>query len=820
MNELEPRFRGSLRQPQAPVIDIMSAIPTYESHGAATREYAGLFEYWKMVLRHKIAVIVAIVVAGAIAFVGTLSSPRIYQARTTLEIQGLNEDFLNMKNVTPVSDANTGYLETDIQTQVRLLQSNTIISSVGKKLAAADLPAGLQPPDRFGMWRQALKINPPTADALWHQALATAAGSVRARATGTNRIVELSCDSTNPQVAADFCNTLTREFIDQSLEARWKTTEYTGQWLTKQLDDLKIKLEKQEEDMQSYARATGLVITAEKNDAHQTQLTAIESELSAARADRISRQSKYEMASSSPPSALPEVLDDPALKASQSVLADLKAKLAQLSVTFTPQHAEVRKVRAQIASIESSLDASSASILTRVRNDFDAAQRRERLLESTYQSQLRLVSSKAEALAHYNLLKRDVDATRLLYETLLQRLKEASIAAAMRASNIRVVDAALVPGAPYKPDVLRAIAAGLLFGGIVGIAFAIVRERRDRTLLEPGDVSYYLGLQELGVVPVGTLMEAHQAKKLPQLTPGFGGESIGALNSAERVELISFHQKTSLLAESFRTTLTSILFSKSESERPRVLVLTSASPNEGKTTVVSNLGITVAELHRRVLVIDADLRRPRLHQVFGVKNDEGLSNLLARNAPLEWADLNAVCTETHVGGLFFLPSGSSRSHASSLLHSSRLEEVIALARDHFDTVLIDTPPMVNIADARVLARLGDALVLVVRSGVTTRDAALVAKTRFSEDGTPILGTILNFWNPNTPGYGYYKSYYAGYYHYYGPGDGGPPSDSGNGAGPTDSAPHSSAEPDGSVWRPGFVFRRQMTDGATPQKSQS
>ncbi len=236
--------------------------------------------------------------------------------------------------------------------------------------------------------------------------------------------------------------------------------------------------------------------------------------------------------------------------------------------------------------------------------------------------------------------------------------------------------------------------------------------------------------------------------------------------------MISWNQKTSLLAESFRTTLTSILFSASgTAERPRVLVLTSASPKEGKTTVVSNLAISLADINQKVLVIDADMRRPQQHAVFGVANEHGLSDLLLSKTPLDDAMLAGACAPTAVPGLYVMPSGGSRRNASSLLHSHRLAELVQLARQKFDTVVIDTPPMVNIADARVVARFGDALILVVRSGVTTRDAALLAKTRFAEDGIPILGTILNFWNPKTPGYGYYRYYYEGYYHYYGSGNG-------------------------------------------------
>jgi capsular exopolysaccharide synthesis family protein len=719
-------------------------------------DYAGLLEYWQMPRRHKGAVILVTCLGVLVGYITTLSSPRVFQAKTTLEVQGVNQEFLNMKNVNPVADSD-GYLDADIQTQVKLIQSRALIASVRQKLESGPKPADLQPPDRLGTWRKALNISPPDSEWLWRDALRTAAKNVRAKSSGSNRIVDVACDSTNAQLAADFCNTLTKEFIDQSLLARWKTTEYTGQWLTKQLDQLKIKLEQQEEDLQNYARSTGLMFTSGKGSIQESQFEDIERELSAARADRIAKQSKYEMASSSPLGALPEVLDDEKLSESQRQLSDLKAKLALLLVTFTPNHVEVRKVQAQITAIEKTLEGSRGNVLTRIRKDFEAAQRREMLLESSYKTQASQLSGKAEAVAHYNLIKQEVDATRALHESLTQRLKEASLASALRASHIRVVDAAEPPERPYKPDVQQRCLVGLLAGFVAGVAFAVFRERADRTLQDPGDIAYYLGLPEFGVLPVAELPEA--PRRTPLAVGGVG--LVRSRNVDDRIELISWRQKQSLLAESFRTTLTSILFSRQNGSRPRVLVLTSASPKEGKTTVVSNLSIATAEIKQRVLVIDGDMRRPRIHHVFNVGNRRGLSDLLTETSALVPAQVEAVCAETKISRLWVLPSGAARTHASSLLHSERLPELFGIVRERFDMVVIDTPPMVNMADARVLAQLGDALILVVRSGVTTRDAAQLARSRFAEDGTAVAGTILNFWNPKTPGYSYYKYYYDG-----------------------------------------------------------
>jgi capsular exopolysaccharide synthesis family protein len=498
------------------------------------------------------------------------------------------------------------------------------------------------------------------------------------------------------------------------------------------------------------------------------------------------------------------------LKDSQKALADLQARLAQLRVTFTPNHTEVRRVQAQITATEAALQGAGSNVLTRIRKEFEAAERRETLLASAYAGQVREVSGQAEEAAHYNFLRRDVDATRLLYETLLQRLKEASISSALRANNVRVVDAAEPTSIPYKPEVRRTCTIGLLLGLFGGLGFVVFRERADRTVQDPGDVTYYLGVPELGVVPIGELPGARRSKrrsKASSVQPKDGRSASDAI-PGNSVEMISWHQQTSAVADSFRTTLTSILFSGRGGHRPHVLVLTSAIPQEGKTTVVCNLGISLAEISQTVLLIDGDMRRSRLHSVFNLENDRGLSDLLLEKTALDAAKLEALCAPTSVPGLYVLPSGSSKRNASSLLHSARFPELLDLARARFDTIIVDTPPMVNIPDARVVARFGDALILVVRSGVTTRDAALLVKGRLADDGIPILGTILNFWNPKRPGHSYYGYSYATY-HYDGNGNGDGQS---NGGGDTPIPGDVPAEPP--VWKDGLALRPQFREADT------
>jgi capsular exopolysaccharide synthesis family protein len=753
--------------PGAPRVSVGSA----GSSWGGKRDYSGVLEYFHMVRRHQTAVIVAVILGGIWGFYGTLSEPRIYQAHATIEIQAMNDNFLNLKELTPTNDSGSMGSDADIQTQVRILESASLSRRVMEKMQTKPRPASLPLPDRLSAWRKALGIKSPTNEELWQQALGSAAGGVRVHASGVTRIVDLSDDSTSGEVAADFLNTLAEQYIEQNRETRYKSTEDTGVWLTDQLRDLRVRLEKSQDELQNYVTSHGLLVTDEKSNVDQTKLSNLQQELSTAQGDRVGKQSTWEVASASPIETLPAILDDAGLQASVQAIQDLRRQLALLKITYTANHPEVRKVEAQIASLEGPLMKQREDILRRIRNDYDTSLRREKLLTEFYQSQAHLVSGQTAEMDRYSFLKREADATRTLYESMQQKMKEASIASALRASNVHIVDKADVPGGPYRPDVSRSIMVGLLTGLFLGIAYSVARERADRTLQDPGDAEHYLKVIELGVIPLGKLDEPVSGRlegvaDVMDSRRDSGGPE-GAAPVAG-VELQMHNSRTSLIAESFRTTLTSILFSGAFTDRTPVLVVTSASPKEGKTTVVCNLAIAFSEVQNRVLLVDCDMRRPRLHTVFKIENGPGLSDLLAQREAITVADIEELVQPTGVPGLNLLTSGKSRWKVSTLLYSSRLPELLDLLRGRFDTIVFDTPPMVNIADARLVGRYADGVVMVVRSMFTTRDAALLARQRLQEDGTRLLGMILNGWDPNVPGYSYYRNYYAGYNHYYGP----------------------------------------------------
>jgi capsular exopolysaccharide synthesis family protein len=727
-----------------------------------TTEQGGLFEYWRILRRRKGTLILTAFVGAVLGFLFTLPQTPVYQAGTSVEIVGLNDSFLNMKQVNPVAQ-DAGTTDTsDIQTQIKILQSETLIERVLKKLKK---PEKFSPPQgRIAAWRKALNLPEPSPDDAFATSIGYAAGNLKVRAVGQTRILEITVDSTDPQSAAAFANTLANEFIDENLESRWKASQRTTEWLTRQLDDVRIKLERSEDKLQEYARAAGLIFTQEKTNVDEDKLSQIQKNLSAAQADRISKQSRYETAAVSTPEALPDVLSDEGLQEYSSKLTDLRRQIAELGSTYTPDHPKIQRVQAQLATIQAAFEKDRSNILKRIKNDYDEALRKEKLLSDDYAKQIHLVSGEGEKSIQYNILKREVDSNRSVYDSMLQQLNQASIASALRASNVRVVDPAQIPARPYKPATRRSAGIGLLFGLFFGVAFIVIRERADRTIQQPGDSTFYLNIPELGIIPAGSIEQRRALK------PTMAGKTITGPDASNRVELVTLQHKQSMLAESFRSTLVSILFSGENGSRPRTIVLTSPNPSEGKSTVVCNLGIAIAEVGNRVLLIDADMRRPRLHSVFGLKASPGLSDMLkGRTTATSDAALDAIHS-TAVPNLSVLPSGEVTAAAMTLLYGSHMPDLLKQLRQQFDTILIDTPPMLQIPDARVLGRLSDRVILVIRAGKTTRDAAQAALQRFQEDGANVLGTVLNDWNPkNATGgyYGYYNGYYKGYKRYYG-----------------------------------------------------
>lgn len=708
-----------------------------------------LFDYWHLLIRHKLTLLLFVVAGLGTAILINLLQTPAYQARTSLQIQDFNEDFLDLSSVDPTSTGNHYTAYSYFQTQIKMLQSESLLERVINKLNLANK----HPQDRDGAESK-------------DQLLQRTKSSLTVRAAGDTRLLEVLYESPDPKLAADFANTLVTEFIEQNQDMRWKSTQRTGEWLATHLDEMKAKLERSEAQLQEYARTSGLTFTSDNKKISDVKLQELQEELSTAEADRVAKEAKFEEAKNKPAESLPETLDDPALREYRLRLTDLQRQAAELNATLTPAHYKVRRVQAQINELQSALSRQRQLILRRISNEYAAARRREDLLREAYREQEGVVAEQSGKAIRYDTLKREVDSSRELYESMLQRVKQAELASAMRVSNVLVVDQAKPPLLPHRPRVLMNTALGLFSGLFLALGFIVLRERFDRRIQAPGDVQGYLNLPELGVIPLAEPVRPRE----------ISGSSIGtplrltapsethAEAADERPELAMCSAKESPLAEGIRGTLTSILFTGHNGTQPRLVVVTSPTQGDGKTTVASNLSIAIAEIGRSVLLIDGDLRRPRLHHVFDVPNTQGLSEMLAGDTPLDEVSsyMRRAC-KTKVPGLYLLPSGPTVISSMNLFYSSRMAELLSRLRNEFEMVIVDAPPMI-LADARVLGRMADGVVLVMRAGQTTPEGAAFISQRFIEDGTRVLGTVLNCWDPATGGYGYYgyKNYYGQY----------------------------------------------------------
>ena len=760
-----PLERMNHRSGLSPRMDQRPALYRHvESPQPDPQGYNSFPDYWQLLIRHRMTLLSFTVAGLFVAILITLIQTPIYRVRTSLEIQ--NTNFMEIKADSGESAGNYTTPETYVETQVKLLQSESLLEHVIDKLKLH------QERPKFGWqvfawhvhrlfdWSGTSKL--PEKEEL----IRKIQRNLTVQTSGNSRLLEVLYESPDPQLAADFANTLVSQFIELSQEARWKSAQGTAEWLTNHLDQMKAQLEASEARLQDYAVSSGLSPTSEKDSPAVNRLKDLQDELSKAQADRIAKQAKFDEAKSKPVDSLPELLEDQTMRDYREKLTDLQRQYAELSATLTPQHYRVERVQAQINELKSAMQKERSNVLRRIGNEYAAAVRRERLLSDAHDGQEKVVADQSSKAIHYDTLKRDVDSNRHLYEVMLQRVKEASLATAMRDSNVLVVDRARPPLLPYRPSLPMNSAIGLFSGVFLGFAFIMVRERIDRRICAPGDAQVYLDLPELGVIPLDEsaipvpILDRLNLHRSPAPQPGRNPVSPPR---GDCPELATWKRKPSLLAECARTTLTSILLPSEDGQAPQVVVFTSPRSGDGKTTVACNLAIAMAEIGRKVLLIEGDLRRPRLHTVFGAPNHSGLSDLLWTDIPLETVPIGHLVHQTDVSGLSLLPGGNCRVTPANLFYSPRMKRLLNRFRKEFDMILIDAPPMIHLADARVLGRFADGVILVVRAGETTTESALVARHRFEEDGTRVLGTVLNSWNPRTStryGYGSYSDYKA------------------------------------------------------------
>jgi len=701
---------GSLRSPIPP-----AARPTQNQ----------LAHYWSAILDRKWLLLGIVAACTAIGVAIGYLQPPVYRAKTSVELLGLNSNFLNLQSVDPTARGATGAADSYTETQLELLKRDVLVERVVRKLKLDENDAFVNGKRLMPFAAQASG----TPEERFRKAVKVAQKSLKVQQVRLSNVVEISFESKDPTLAVNFVNAMATEAVDDATRSRVEQTQNVGGWLAQHLLELRAKMEAAEVGLQRYTARTGLLPVNDAPSSDEALLARLQEQVARTQADRVRKESKDRIARLADPQSLPEVIDDPALKEYRVRLVDLKRQAAELTASLTPEHPKVLKVQAQVAELETAIANERKNIRNRMANEYDAAKRDEAAAIQAYTAQAGKVGTQAQSAVHYMTLKRELETTRGMYEDMVKRVNDSQLATVVRAAGLRIVDVATAAEQPDNSKRLFIAMAGFLAGLLVAGTMVFVLDQTSTTFRMPGYAGAFLNVAELGVIPASReVRRMTQSLEAPQPYRG-------------------------VFPDSFRTAINSILFATEDRTGTRMFAISSPGPGEGKTTVTANLGMVLAEIGHRVLVVDADLRQPALHKALGMENTNGLTDLLSGEITAD-AIRRSVKTIPGFTGLDMLTAGEQTIDSFALLHSRRTVELLDGLRGMYDVVLVDTAPLLLVPETRTLARLTDWCILVLRAGQTTEEAAFAARQGLMTDGIPLLGTILNDCKRWRRSYGY------------------------------------------------------------------
>ena len=736
-----------------PSADSIASQDFQDSYGFAGPERT-LGDYWRVLRKRKWTVIVSLVVVTAAAALISLRMTPIYDAVARISILSQAPDILNFKDNQQSSESiDQG---SSIGTQVNVLQSNTLALLVIRNLGLNHRAefAGKERPTTTG----GIPVSGSSAETLERedQLIRVFHSNLKVLPVPNTAIIEIKYSSPDPRLSAEVANSVANTFIEQNIKARFDSTMQAADWLSKQLADLQITVETSQARLVDYQKAHGIVGTDDKQNLTFEKLNELGKQLTQAQADRIQKESLYQIAKGTNPDALASVLQDPALASLRQQQTQLQTQYAQVRTQFGSEYPKALEIQNQLNEINKAYQEELQSGVLRVQNDYYTAVKREQMLKAALDEQTAVANQLDENAIEYRILKQEADSNRQLYDGLLEKLKEASLAAGLNSSNIRIVDKARIPLVPARPNVPRNILFAALLGLFGGVVVAFALEAVDTTVRTPDQAQSISGLPVMAVIPLkvtGAVTKAQGAPSRLLLT--------AEQSDTRAAALVSHNEPHSEISEAYRTLRTSILLSSAE-QPPQVLGFTSALPQDGKTMTSINTALVLAKQGKRVLLVDADMRRPSTHKAFSLRPEVGLSNVLSGGA--KWKDVILPTVEPN---LTLLPCGPLPPHPSELLGSISMQGMIREWRQEYDHIIMDSPPVLSVTDAVLLAVQADMVILVVRSGQTTMGALRNARDLLLNMKAPLRGIVLNAFDLQSPDYYYYYysgSKYGGYYH--------------------------------------------------------
>jgi capsular exopolysaccharide synthesis family protein len=739
-----------LKRWESPRLDAAPLLPVFSARGQNVREDPAFMDYWGTVIRHR-AIILTTVLAGVVlAALVSFRMAKQYSATGRITINRENADVLGFKDSVANTLEDYDY-NVALDTQVQVLQSDTLATDVIRKLRLNANPkfAGSMA-DQLKSTNETSGL-PTTGPTNVRRLIDIFHSWVKVDKVPKTRVIEIHCTSPDPNLSAEIVNTLVASFIEHNFETKFQATMQTSEWLSKQLSDLKMKVASSQENLVKYETSNNILGLDEKQNIITAKLNELNQQLTLAQSDRIQKEAASKQTHTGGVESIPAMADSEIMEHLKEQEADLKNQYALLDSQYGPLHPKVITVRNQLEQTELAIQSEGNKLVSRIHNEYLAAVQRENLLRAALEEQKVEANNLNESTIQYEILKHEADSNRQLYDGLLQKMKEASVSAGLRSGNIQIVDQAVPPDKPSRPNIPLNIGGAFFASLMLGTVAAFVLERMNNSITSPEIIDAVSGWPSLGIIP--SLQSSRGSRK--------GGELALPLKDADQGgPLVVVSRPRSKVAESFRAVRTSILLSSIDSP-PKTMLVTSALPEEGKTTISANLAGALAQMGRRVLLVDADMRRPKISNFLGLSNSAGgLSTVLIGKDKEE----DVIIPSAKLPNLYIMPAGPRPPYPAELLGSNRMKALIKAWRPLYDHIIFDTPPVLSVTDPVLLSVDVDAVVLVVRFAQTTKQALREVREILDQVNARVCGVILNSVETDHDS-SYGRSYYAGYGYY-------------------------------------------------------
>ena len=690
-------------------------------------------------IRANLLVIVAIIAAAlALALVMTMLDTKRYTAGASVQINDQSQRVLGNEDDGGQQLNNSWDTDRFLQTQIDVLKSRALAERVMKRL-------NLQGNARFYEQMEVAPPGPGTAPtALRELTIGLLRGNMQAKLPRNSRIATITFESTDPGLSAQVANAFAEEFIQASLQQRYDSSSYARNFVANQLQDAKVKLEESERNLNTYARAAGLIRTRDiatgpdgkdagsgASSVTTASLMQLNAAASQAHANRIAAEARLRAVASRPLLADREAMQNPAVQSLYTQRAEVEAKLQDELTRHLDGHPNVRQLRAQLKVIDDQLGGAARNMRSAAQADYEAALTTERQLKAQVNALKASTLAEQDSAVQYNLLAREADTNRALYDGLLQRYKELNASAGISTSNIAIIDRADPPPGPSSPNLMKNLGLALLIGIGLAAVTTFLRSQFDDTVRVPEDVEHKLELPLLGVIPRSRADTPEEELADPK----------------------------SPVSEGYNSLRGALLYSTSHG-LPKSLLITSSQPSEGKTTTSYAIAQGFARMGRKVLLVDVDLRRPSLHRRLSLDNDKGMSTLLTHQDSVAH-----VVKPSGLGNLDVITSGPVPPSPTELIASTRMEELIGELTAHYDVVVFDSPPILGLADAPLMSALVDGVVFIIESERARRGSLKASLRRLRTMRPMLLGVVLTMFDPSKAGHRYSEYYGYEYYTY-------------------------------------------------------